>query len=99
MLRRLPTPLLVAGLILIGTAAALYIIPSNEYVFLPDPAQPLAPYVKLKGEKPDSDGGGIYYVAVTVKKASILEKLFPGIHDGASLYPASAVKPPGPSSA
>ncbi len=78
-------------------AAALYLIPSNEYILLPDRARPLAPYVTVKGERSDRDGGGIYYVAVEVKKASILEKLFPGLHEGATLVPASRSVVPGES--
>jgi PDZ domain-containing protein len=89
--------LIVLGLVLAGIAGALYIIPSNEYIFLPDKARPLAPYVTVQGEKRDNDGGGIYYVAVEVKKASLLERLFPGIREGATLVPAAAVVSPGQS--
>ena len=49
--------------------------------------------VQVEGEKPDPNGGGIYYVAVDVRKASLLEKLFPGIHDGATLVPVGNVPP------
>ena len=68
--------LLAVGLVLAIVVVGLYVIPSDQYIFLPDKARPLAPYVTVKGEKSDSDGGGIYYVAVEVKKASLLEKLF-----------------------
>ena len=43
----------------------------------------------------DPARGGIYFVDVIVRKATILEKLFGGLHKGADLYPASAVNPPG----
>jgi len=43
----------------------------------------------------DPAKGGIYFVDVIVRKATILEKLFGGLHKGASLYPATAVNPPG----
>jgi len=89
--------LLAAGLVLAVVVVGLYIIPSDQYIFLPDKARPLAPYVTVKGEKPDRDGGGIYYVAVEVKKASLLEKLFHGLHEGSTLVPAAAVKAPGQS--
>ena len=89
--------LIAAGLALAAAVLLLYIIPSNEYIFLPDKARPLAPYVTVKGEKPDTDRGGIYYVAVEVKKASLLEKLFPGIREGSTLVPAAAVVSPGQS--
>jgi len=89
--------LLAAGLVLAVVVVGLYVIPSDQYIFLPDKARPLAPYVTVKGEKPDRDGGGIYYVAVEVKKASLLEKLFHGLHEGSTLVPAAAVKSPGES--
>ena len=89
--------LIAGGLVLAAVAGLLYIIPSNEYIFLPDKARPLAPYVTVKGERSDRDGGGIYYVAVEVKKASILEKLFHGLHEGSTLVPESAVRSQGES--
>ncbi len=89
-----PVRLLIAGLVLFGLAASLYLIPSDEYILLPDRARPLAPFVKVKGERSDQDGGGIYYVAVEVKKASLLEHLIPGIHEGSTLVPASLILGP-----
>jgi len=89
-----PVRILIAGLILFSLAAALYLVPSDEYILLPDRARPLAPFVKVKGERPDDDGGGIYYVAVEVKKASILEHLIPGIREGSTLVPASLILGP-----
>jgi PDZ domain-containing protein len=89
--------LLAGGLVLAAVVGLLYLIPSDEYIFLPDKAQPLAPYVTVQGERADRDGGGIYYVAVEVKKASLLEKLFPGLHEGSTLVPAAAVVSPGQS--
>jgi PDZ domain-containing protein len=90
--------ILFAGLALLGLTAALaaflYLVPSDEYILLPDRARPLAPFVKVKGERADHDGGGVYYVAVEVKKASILEHLIPGIHEGSTLVPASLILGP-----
>ena len=94
-----PTRLLIAGILLFAAVAFLYLVPSDEYIFLPDRARPVAPFVTLKGERPDPDhdDGGIYYVAVEVKKASLLEKLFHGLHEGSTLVPGSAVRAPGQS--
>ena len=89
--------LLATGLVLAVVVVGLYVIPSDQYIFLPDKARPLAPFVTVEGEKSDKDGGGIYYVAVEVKKASILEKLFHGLHEGSTLVPAAAVRAPGES--
>ena len=91
--------LIVAGCALFAVAAFLYVIPSDKYILLPDKARPLAPQVFVEGERADNDGGGIYYVAVEIDKASVLEKLFHGIREGSTLVPASAVRAPGESEA
>jgi PDZ domain-containing protein len=93
---RLVTPgrLLALGAVLLAVAFALYVIPSNEYIFLPDKAHPVAPLVTVQGGH-DPVHGGVYFVDVVVRKATILEKLFGGLHKGADLVPASAVNPPG----
>jgi PDZ domain-containing protein len=41
------------------------------------------------------DGGGIYFVAVDVRKASLIERMFPGIHEGSTLVPEDQLLPPG----
>jgi PDZ domain-containing protein len=90
-----PTAVLLLGAVLLAVAGVLYLAPSDQYIFLPDEARPLAPLVKVEGERADRNGGGIYYVAVDVRQASILEETFPGIHDGATLVPAERVRPEG----
>lgn len=92
-MRRLPWPawLVVAGLALLIGAGALYVVPSDRYIFLPDKARPLDSKVTVQGEKPDEDGGSVNYVAVDVRKASLLEKLFPSLYEGATLEPAGNV--------
>jgi PDZ domain-containing protein len=91
--RRLPWPawLIGAGVALLFVAAALFIAPSDQYIFLPDQARPLDPRVEVEGERADRDGGGIHYVAVDVRKASLLEKMFPGLYEGATLEPVENV--------
>jgi PDZ domain-containing protein len=90
-----PVRLLAAGLVLLVAAAALYVIPSDQYIFLPDRARAVAPLVDVEGERADDDGGGIYYVAVDVRKATLLEKLIPRLREGATLVEASQVRAPG----
>jgi PDZ domain-containing protein len=95
-LRRVVTPgrLLALGLVLLAVFLALLVLPSNDYIFLPDKAHPVAPLVEVPGGHPPKTGG-IYYVDVIVRRAKLLEQLFPGLHEGADLYPASAINPPG----
>jgi len=87
----------VGGPVLLGVVfLVLWLTPSGSYVFLPDKAHPVAPLVSVKGEHRPADGGGIYFVDVIVRKATLLERLFAGVRpDGATLYPASVVNPPG----
>ena len=96
-MRRLITPgrLVTAGVVLLAVVIGLWIIPSSDYVFLPDRAHPVAPYVHVQGGHVPRDGGGIYFVDVVVRKASWLEKLVGPWEDGADLYPASEVVTPG----
>ena len=64
---------------------------------MPDEASPLAPLVQVEGERPN-DEGGIYYVDVIVRKASLLEEQIPALRpDGADAVPAEAIVPPGSS--
>ena len=88
------TTAFVAGLVLVAVVGALLILPSNDYIFLPDPAHPVAPLVTVPGGH-DPTVGGIYYVDILLRKAKLYEKLLGGFHEGADLYPASAVLPPG----
>lgn len=89
-----PARLFVAGLALLAVVLALLVLPSGQYIFLPDPAHPVAPLVTVPGGS-DPKRGGVYYVDVIVRKATLLERLFPQIHEGADLYPANAIEPPG----
>lgn len=95
-MRRIITPgrLLALGLVLLVVVLGSYVVPSDEYIFLPDPAHPVSPLVTVPGGH-DPSKGGIYFVDVVVRKASLLEKLLGGLHEGADLYPARAVNPPG----
>jgi PDZ domain-containing protein len=88
--------LLLAGLTLLLATAILYVWPSDRYIFLPDVAHPVDPAVTVPARYAAKHGpGGIYFVDVIVRKASLLERLVPGIRDGADLVPASHVVPPG----
>jgi Lon-like protease len=90
-----PVRVAAAGLVLLAIAAALFLVPSDSYLLLPDEARAVEPLVEIEGEKPMRDGGGIYFVAVDVRKASLLESVFPGIHEGSTLVPEEQLLPPG----
>lgn len=90
-----PVRLGAAGLVLAALVAALFLLPSNSYLLLPDETRAVEPLVEIEGEKPLRDGGGIYFVAVNVRKASLIERVFPGIHEGSTLIPAEQLLPPG----
>ena len=78
-----PRRLLVLGLVVLAVALGLAVYPSNEYIFLPDPAHAVAPLVTVPGgHAPKS--GGVYFVDVIVRKATSLERLFGGLHRGAT---------------
>ncbi len=81
------------GLIVV-VLVALWLVPSNTYIFLPDRAHPVDPLVRVQGGHKQR-GGGIYFVDIFVRKASLIERLWPGIHEGAELVPRSALLGPG----
>jgi PDZ domain-containing protein len=94
--RLTPARLAAAGLLLLAVVGlVLWLAPSDSYIFLPDKAHPVAPLVSVEGGENPRDGGGIYFVDVFVRKASWLERLFPGIREGSTIVPASVVQPPG----
>jgi Lon-like protease len=86
--------------VLAVAAGVLWLFPSNEYVFLPDPPRNVEPLVHVPGEKDTPEQGGIYMVDIVVRKASLLEWLLPRLHlpelhEGAALVPANEVNPAG----
>lgn len=96
-MRRALSPLWLAlsGLSLLVVAfVVLWLVPSNDYIFLPDRAHAVDPLVHVQGGHP-SKTGGIYFVDIFVRKASLIERLWPGIHEGAELVPNSALFAPG----
>jgi len=100
--RKLFTPgrLLLAGAILaVITFGVLWLAPSNDYLLLPDRAHPVAPLVTVAKPKPGGGSDGIHFVDVIERKASLLERLFPGLRSGSTLIPGSEVNPKGVSDA
>jgi PDZ domain-containing protein len=82
----------------VGAFAAAWLAPSGYYLFLPDPARPVDPLVRVPDEPRDRehDGAtGVYMVDVLVRRANLFERLFPQIYDGARLVPDEQVNPAG----
>jgi Lon-like protease len=98
-LARLLTParLLSAGLVLlVAVLAVLVTRGSGKYLEVPDKAHPLADLVRIPNAKPKDDSGGIYYVDVLRKRATLLESLLPAIRpDGSDLIDRQQVIEPG----
>jgi PDZ domain-containing protein len=90
---------LVAALVglLVAAGIILYLIPSNDYLLLPDRAHAVAPLVRVQGGHTPAGPGGIYFVDVFERRASVLESWFPFIRSGSTLVPASLIVPPGTS--
>jgi PDZ domain-containing protein len=83
------------GLLVVLVGLALTWIPSDHYIITPDRARPTDPLVAIPGEEDAAGESGIYMVDVRVGRANLLERIFPGIHDGATLLPEQAVNPQG----
>jgi PDZ domain-containing protein len=99
-MRRSVTAAQAAGAIvglLVVAGIVLYLVPSNDYLLLPDRAHPVAPLVRVQGAHPAKGPGGIYFVDVFERRASLFESLFPFIRSGATLVPAQLIVPPGSS--
>ena len=89
-----PVRLFVAGLLVAAVAVTLWILPTESYIFLPNRAHAVAPLVEVEGGQ-DPKNGGIYYVDVLVRKATLVERLFPSLREGSTVIPAEQVRPPG----
>lgn len=89
-LRAAPGPgrLVAGGLVLLAIAlGVLWLVPTDYYIDLPDPAHPVAPILHVQGGKPNAGDAGIYFVDVIQKRASLIERWWPGIRSGSSLEP------------
>jgi PDZ domain-containing protein len=91
-----PVGLAAAGVFAIVVAAVVFLTTtSDQYLLVPDKAHPLAELVSVPGAKPDDKQGGIYYVDVLERKASLLERLFPRLRQGSTVVQHEDLTPPG----
>jgi len=99
-LARLPTRrLLIGAAIAVALALAFaWLYPSPDYLYVPNTAKPVADRVEVAGERADSGPGAIYYVDVTVRRATWAERLVAFVRpDGATLVSHNDVVPQGSS--
>jgi Lon-like protease len=97
--RRLPGLLVSLGVVLLVVVGFLWLARSSDYLISPDRAKPLEERVTVPNERRD-ENGGIYYVDVLVRRASLLERLLPFVRpDGSELIPKEALLAPGTSDA
>jgi PDZ domain-containing protein len=94
---RLFTPfrLLAAAVVFAAAAAATWAVPSDSYIFLPHRTHAVAPLIKAEGGADPRGNGGFYYVDVLVREATLVERLWPGLREGATVVPADEVLPEG----
>ncbi len=92
-----PFRLASAGFIVLVAAVAILVTQgSNKYLEVPDNAHPLADLVEVPHAKADADGGGIYYVDVLLKPASLLESYVPYVRpEGSALIDRAQIVEPG----
>lgn len=99
MLGRVLSPLRLASaglIVLIATLAILVTRGSDQYIEIPDDAHPLADLVKVPNSKPDQDRGGIYYVDVLLRPASLLESYVSAVRpEGSDLIARTQIVQPG----
>ena len=87
---------LVAALAALGVALVLlFLIPSNHYLFLPDDAKLVDPLVSLPDEDTSTEESGFYMVDVVIRRASLLERIFPRIASGSTLVTEERFNPRG----
>lgn len=92
-----PFRLASAGLIvLVATLVILVTRGTDQYLEIPDNAHPLADLVQVPGPKAQEDGGGIYYVDILLRPASLLESLVSVVRpEGSDLIDRTQIVQPG----
>jgi PDZ domain-containing protein len=91
--RRFRSSYLLVPIVLIALVALiLYLIPVNEYVFLPGDALPVGPMISIPGHPPKHTRGTLYLTDVSLYKADhLLEDLILRLNGDADFQPATTV--------
>ncbi len=92
-----PFRLASAGLIvLVVTLVILVTRGTDQYLEIPDNAHPLADLVQVPGAKAQEGSGGIYYVDILLRPASLLESLISVVRpEGSDLIDRTQIVQPG----
>ncbi|MFL5950906.1 MAG: S16 family serine protease [Gaiellaceae bacterium] len=92
-----PLRLAAAGAILLVAVFAYMVTrKSDKLLEVPDPAHPLAGLISVPGSSGRQNGGGIYYVDVVLRKASLLQAAFKSFRpEGADLIAEKDFVPTG----
>ena len=92
-----PRRLVLSGLALLAIVVfGLWTTTSDDFLYVPSTARPVADKIDVDGKTAEDASGGIYFIDVRVRKARWLEQLVPFLRpDGASLVPGHALTPPG----
>ncbi len=94
-MKRFAGAAVVLGLLGIVTALVLWWLPSDDFLFVPDRAKPLADKVEVQGGHANAKGD-VYYVDLFVRRIRLLEQLLPFTRpDGTTLVPEQALAPTG----
>jgi Lon-like protease len=86
-----------AAIVAVAVVAFLLVHRTDEFLEVPDEAHPLAGLVSVPGgNKQPKAEGGIYYVDVLIKRASLLESLVPAFRpDGSNIIQREQLVQPG----
>jgi Lon-like protease len=85
----------VLGVLGLVTALVLWWLPSDDFLFVPDKAKPLADKVEVQGGRTNAKGD-VYYVDLFVRRIRLLEQLLPFTRpDGATLVSEDVLAPSG----
>jgi PDZ domain-containing protein len=92
-----PIRLATAGVFVLALTFVIFLTRgTDDYLEVPDEAHPLAGLVSVQGGVTQRDGGGIYYVDVIIKRASLVETLIPALRpDGADVINSEQIITPG----
>ncbi len=96
-MKRLSLTAVVVGALGLVLAFVLWMSPADEFIFAPDPAEPLAGRVTVEGARP-AGTDSVYFVDVFVRRMSLLERYLPFTRpDGSTVVPAEQLLPTGTS--